>query len=136
MQSHYPRRKLRNRWDLTHLKFGRSVAIIDGETVGWCALTAVSSRCVYAGVAEVSVYVATDHNGKGVGTRLLRKLISEAENNEIWTLQSSIFPENSPSIRLHINHGFREVGVRERIGMMDGKWRDTILLERRSKLIN
>ena len=122
-------------WDKSHLPFGRIVAIDKEIIVGWAALSAVSSRCVYAGVAEVSVYVSTGHTGKQVGTLLLQNIIRESEDNGIWTLQAGIFPENGSSVRIHEKAGFRTVGFREKIGQMDGIWRDTLLLERRSKLI-
>lgn len=119
-------------WDLGHNAECRIVARLDGSVVGWAAVSSVSSRSVYAGVGEVSVYVSQKYNGKGIGSLLLRSLIEKSEQSGFWTLQSSIFPENIGSLKLHINHGFREVGRRERIGKMDGVWRDTILLERRS----
>jgi L-amino acid N-acyltransferase YncA len=121
-------------WKAAHLLFGRLVAR-RGEIVGWAALSPVSQRCVYAGVAEVSVYVSSARRGAGVGRALLRALIQESEQNGIWTLQAGIFPENSASIALHLACGFREVGRRERIGKLNGIWRDTILLERRSQTI-
>ena len=119
-------------WDESHLKNCRTVGIMDNKIVGWAALTAVSSRCVYAGVAEVSVYVATNYRGLKIGTKLLEYLIEESEASNIWTLQAGIFPENIASIKLHEQLGFRIVGKREKIGKMNGKWRDTLLLERRS----
>ncbi|MFT5916662.1 MAG: L-amino acid N-acyltransferase YncA [Bacteroidia bacterium] len=111
------------------------VAEIDTIIVGWFALSPVSSRCVYGGVAEVSVYVANDFSGQQIGTKLLEKLIEESEKNGIWTLQAGIFPENKGSLKIHTKLGFREIGYREKIGKMDGVWRDTILLERRSNKI-
>lgn len=119
-------------WDESHLKNCRTVGILDNKIVGWAALTAVSSRCVYAGVAEVSVYVATNYRGLKIGTKLLEYLIEESEASNIWTLQAGIFPENIASIKIHEQLGFRIVGKREKIGKMNGKWRDTLLLERRS----
>jgi phosphinothricin acetyltransferase len=110
------------------------VAISNESIVGWAALSPVSARSVYAGVAEVSVYIAGEWHGKGIGRALLETLVNESERNGIWTLQASIFPENIASISLHKSWGFREVGTRERIGKMKDAWRDTILLERRSKL--
>jgi len=98
-------------------------------------LSAASLRSVYAGVAEVSVYVSSDWRGRGVGKRLLQRLAADSEKNLIWTLQASIFPENVASMALHKSCGFREVGRRERIGKLNGGWRDTLLLERRSKLV-
>lgn len=102
---------------------------------GWVALTPTSERCVYAGVAEVSVYIATAYRGKAVGKALLEALIAESEAGGIWTLQAGIFPENVASIRLHESVGFRRVGTRERIGKMGDRWRDTVLLERRSTVV-
>lgn len=122
----------REEWDTAHLKTCRLVAETDGETAGWAALTPVSGRCVYAGVSEVSVYVSERHRGKKVGKQLLAKLIKESEKEGIWTLQAGIFPENTPSIKIHKALGFRKVGYREKIGKMNGQWRDTILFERRS----
>jgi phosphinothricin acetyltransferase len=122
-------------WNARHLPYSRLVAR-DGETVkGWAALSPVSSRFVYAGVAEISVYVGQSHRGEGIGKALLDALISDSENNGIWSLQAGIFPENSRSITMHKQSGFREVGKRERIGKMNGIWRDTVLLERRSKVV-
>jgi len=122
-------------WDAAHLKHSRLVSIVNVQVVGWAALTPVSGRCVYAGVAEVSVYVHPDSRGLGIGEDLLEELITESEKNGIWTLQAGIFPENIPSLRIHEKTGFRKVGFREKIGQMNGMWRDTVLLERRSKTI-
>ena len=122
-------------WDRTHHPFARLVARQNDVIVGWAALSPVSQRRVYTGVAEVSVYVAATIRGSGVGRKLLDSLIEESERNGIWTLQAGIFPENAASIALHRACGFREVGKRERIGKMNGVWRDTILLERRSRRI-
>jgi L-amino acid N-acyltransferase YncA len=122
-------------WDTKHLKFARLVAVINGEVKGWAALSPVSTRAVYRGVAENSVYVAADAQGQGLGRRLLDALIAESEANGIWMLQTSIFPENAPSVRLHLSCGFREVGYRERIGQLNGVWRNTIFMERRSKTV-
>lgn len=122
-------------WDSSHLQNCRVVAEEDGKVIGWAALTPVSSRCVYAGVAEVSVYVDTNHFGKGVGYALLEQLVLLSETDGIWTLQSGIFPENIPSLKIHEKAGFRILGQREKIGKQNGVWRDTVLLERRSKLI-
>jgi len=121
-------------WDAAHVKNSRLVAIENNEVLGWAALTAVSSRCVYAGVGEVSVYVAAAARGKGLGKKLLQTLIKESEKNNFWTLQAGIFPENVASVKIHEDHGFRIIGRREKIGQMDGVWRDTLLLERRSKI--
>ena len=122
-------------WNTTHLSFARLVARQGDLIVGWAALSPVSQRCVYGGVAEVSVYVAAESRGSGVGQTLLQALVKESEQNGIWTLQAGIFPENQSSLALHRRCGFREVGRRERIGKMNGVWRDTILLERRSKTV-
>lgn len=122
-------------WDAAHLPFARLVAR-DGETViGWAALSPVSQRCVYGGVAEVSVYVSAARRQAGVGRKLLAALIAASEERGIWTLQAGMFPENLGSLRLHREFSFREVGRRERLGKLHGVWRDTILLERRSALI-
>jgi phosphinothricin acetyltransferase len=121
-------------WDAAHVKNSRLIAAENGKILGWAALTAVSSRCVYAGVGEVSVYVAAAARGKGLGKKLLQALINESEKNEFWTLQAGIFPENEASIKIHEDCGFRIIGKREKIGQMNGVWRDTLLLERRSKI--
>jgi phosphinothricin acetyltransferase len=127
-------------WDSSHLRHSRLVAIDDEPTghpqvLGWAALSPVSGRCVYGGVAEVSVYVAAAARGRGVGHQLLAALIKESESNGIWTLQAGIFPENTASANIHARAGFREVGRRERIGQLHGVWRDTLLLERRSAVV-
>jgi L-amino acid N-acyltransferase YncA len=119
-------------WDRAHLPTCRIVAVNQQEILGWAALSPVSSRCVYAGVAEVSVYVAQSARGNGIGAALLADLVIASEASGIWTLQAGIFPENSASIRLHTKAGFRIVGTRERLGSMNGHWRDVVLLERRS----
>ena len=105
-----------NSWDKSHRKDCRLIALVDDKVVGWAALSDVSGRCVYSGVAEVSVYVDSGYRGKGIGDRLLDALIKESELCGIWTLQAGIFPENTSSIRLHHKHGFRTVGIRERLG--------------------
>jgi L-amino acid N-acyltransferase YncA len=122
-------------WNRAHLPAPRLVAVADNAVVGWAALGSVSTRQVYAGVAEVSVYVAPAHHGQRIGRALLETLVRESEQHGIWTLQASIFPENSASISLHRVCGFREVGTRQRIGKMKSVWRDTLLLERRSEAI-
>lgn len=122
-------------WNNTHLPHSRIVLSAGNEISGWAALTPVSSRCVYAGVAEISVYVSTDQRGRGVGNLLLKELIKESEANSIRTLQAGIFPENEASLKLHYKNGFRMVGTREKIGKMNNIWRNTVLLERRSKII-
>jgi L-amino acid N-acyltransferase YncA len=121
-------------WDGSHLAEPRLVARQNGRLVGWAALSRVSGRRVYAGVAEVSVYVAASARGNGIGKALLQALVAESERTGLWTLQASIFRENVASIALHRACGFREVGYRERIGQMNGVWRDTILMERRSRI--
>lgn len=121
-------------WDKAHRKDCRLVAKIADKIVGWAALSNVSGRCVYSGVAEVSIYIDSEYRGRGIGDKLLKSLIAESEANGIWTLQAGMFPENENSMRLHQKNGFRIVGTRERIGKMDDRWRDTVLLERRSKI--
>jgi len=139
------------KWDSSHLKNCRLVALgpISGDTeagaplaslgkstvLGWAALSPVSSRYVYRGVAEVSVYVAAAARGRGVGKALLEALVAESEVNGIWTLQAGIFPENAASIALHKSCGFRKVGVRKRIGKLGDTWRNVLLLERRSSTV-
>ena len=124
------------RWDSSHLPFARLVALADGGRVaGWAALGPVSSRKVYEGVAEVSVYVGEGFRGRGLGRALLEALVRESEAAGVWTLQASVFPENAASVALHLVCGFREVGRRERIGRHHGVWRDTVLLERRSRVV-
>ena len=122
-------------WQRAHLRFGRLVARDENIVKGWAALSPVSRRAAYAGVAETSVYVGQDYRGVGIGSSLLNALIAESERHGIWTLQAAIFPENEASLSLHRRCGFREVGRRERIGKLNGAWRDTVLLERRSKLV-
>lgn len=119
-------------WNAVHHTIGRLVAERGDEVVGWAAMSPVSKRPVYAGVAEVSIYIASTARGQGVGRQLLATLIAVAEDNGIWMLQAAVFPENAATLRLHQSAGFREVGRRERIGRHFGRWRDTILLERRS----
>jgi len=123
------------RWDAGHLPQCRLVVRNGDGILGWAALSPVSKREAYAGVAEVSVYVAASARGRGVGGALMRELIENSEQHGVWTLQSSIFPENHASVALHLNHGFREVGKRERIARRHGVWRDTVLLERRSRVV-
>ena len=119
-------------WDAGHLRACRLVARSADGVFGWAALSPVSSRCVFTGVAEVSVYVAGQARGQGVGKKLLHQLIEDSEREGIWTLQAGIFPENTASVELHKHYGFRVVGTREKLGSMDGRWRDVLLMERRS----
>jgi phosphinothricin acetyltransferase len=123
------------RWHASHLSFGRLVARGDNELLGWGALSPVSNRRCYAGVAEASVYVEADHRGQGIGEALLRGVIEVSEKHGVWTLQAGIFPENLTSLALVRKCGFREVGRRERLGKLHGVWRDVLLLERRSKVV-
>lgn len=119
-------------WDATHLPDHRFVAT-DGDTIlGWVALTGYSDRCCYEGVADLSVYVDPSAQGRGIGQALLERLVASASDAGIWTLQAGVFPENEASLALHRRCGFRVVGTRERIGRLDGVWRDVVLLERRS----
>ena len=120
------------RWNASHRADCRIVASRGGAVVGFAALSPVSARAVYAGVAEVSVYVSKKARGGGVGKKLMRQLVAESEAAGVWTLQAGIFPENLPSLKLHKRVGFRLVGVRERVGQLGGKWRDVALMERRS----
>jgi phosphinothricin acetyltransferase len=120
------------KWNAGHLLAARIVARSNGTVLGWAALSGVSSRCVYAGVAEVSIYVAEQARGRGVGRQLMARLIADSEAEGLWTLQAGIFPENVASIALHERAGFRIVGKRERLGQMNGRWRDVVLMERRS----
>jgi L-amino acid N-acyltransferase YncA len=122
-------------WDGDHLPGHRLVATAGGQVVGWAALAPVSGRCAYAGVAEDSVYVAATATGRGVGRALLDRLVAGAEAAGIWTVQAGIFPENQASLALHRRCGFRTVGVRERLGKLGDRWRDVVLLERRSLLV-
>lgn len=123
-------------WHAGHLAHSRLVALDEaGRVLGWAALSPVSGRCVYGGVGEVSVYVAPQAQGQGVGRELLAALVAESEAHGMWTLQAGIFPENEASIRLHEAAGFRVVGRREKIGQLAGVWRDTLLLERRSTVV-
>jgi len=121
------------KWDAGHLEIARLVARQGARVLGWAALSPVSKREVYRGVAELTISVGEETRGHGVGRALLGTLIETSERNEIWTLQASIFPENTASVNLHLRCGFREVGRRERIGKLNGTWRDTLLFERRSK---
>jgi arsenite methyltransferase len=124
-------------WDAAHLAAHRHVAehAKSGHVLGWTAVVPVSSRCVYAGVVEHSVYVAADGRGRGVGRALLAALVDSTERAGIWTIQSGVFPENQASLALHRTAGFRVVGIRERLGRMHGRWRDVVTLERRSRVV-
>jgi L-amino acid N-acyltransferase YncA len=119
-------------WDGTYLDAHRLVAEDSGRVVGWAALLPTSRRSCYAGVVENSVYVAADARGRGIGSALLERLIADADASGIWTVQASIFADNAGSIAFHERCGFRIVGTRERIGQLDGAWRDTVLMERRA----
>lgn len=119
-------------WDTDHLAHSRLVLREHGVVSGWAALSAVSRRHVYRGVAAVSIYIADRARGRGFGSRLLAQLVTASERNGIWTLQAGIFPENKASMRLHMKSGFRVVGTRERFGSLAGVWRDVVLMERRS----
>ena len=120
------------KWDEGHLQIARLVMRDGDKVLGWAALSPVSKRSAYRGVAELTVYVTESARGQGFGRALLDALIEESERNNIWTLQASIFPENTASVKLHLACGFREVGRRERIAMLNGVWRDTLLFERRA----
>ncbi len=123
------------KWNSEHLLFGRFVATIENEIVGWTSLTSVSSRCVYGGVAEISIYVSENYKGFGIGKQLLRNLITDSEKNNIWTLQAGIFTDNIASVKLHESSGFRIIGYREKIGKLKGNWKDSFMLERRSEIV-
>ncbi len=122
------------KWNSNHLAEGRLVARAGGMVLGWAALSRVSERCVYAGVAEVSVYVGVKYRSQGIGRALLEALAAASEKNGVWTLQAGVFPENHASLALCRRCGFREVGRRERLGKIHGVWHDVILLERRSQV--
>ncbi|MBC7652940.1 MAG: N-acetyltransferase [Oligoflexus sp.] len=122
-------------WNNKHIPFGRLVCIIDERVAGWVAISSVSNRSVYNGVAEISIYLHPSFKGLGIGFVLLNNLISESEENGIWTLQAGIFKENKPSIRLHKKAGFRLVGYREKLGQSNNQWHNIALFERRSKIV-
>jgi L-amino acid N-acyltransferase YncA len=122
-------------WDAAHLPTCRYVLLLDGVVAGWAALSPVSRRAAYQGVAEVSVYVTETHRGRGIGAQLMNAVITGSEQVGIWTLQSTVFPGNETTLRLHERFGFRQVGRREMIARLDGEWRDTLLLERRSRIV-
>jgi L-amino acid N-acyltransferase YncA len=120
----------------SHISSCRLVVRLDDNILGWGALSTTSSRCVYAGVAEVSLYIANNYKGQGIGTVLLRDLINVSEKNGFWTLQSGIIRKNISSIELHKKCGFREIGIREKVAKMnDENWLDVVLMERRSKIV-
>lgn len=124
------------RWDATHLPEHRFVVLDDdGRVLGWAAVSPISDRCAYAGVVESSVYIHPHAQGRGVGTALLGTLIASTEAAGIWTIQTGVFPENTASVALHERVGFRTVGIRRRLGRLDGRWRDVVLLERRSDVV-
>lgn len=118
-------------WDNKNLPFCRFVAVLDQGIAGWTALSPVSKRAVYRGVAEVSIYIGKDFRGQGLGKKMMEHLIEESKKEGIWTLQANIFSENEASLKLHLQSGFRIVGVREKIGQLNGVWKDNILLELR-----
>ncbi|WP_176555705.1 GNAT family N-acetyltransferase [Virgibacillus ndiopensis] len=122
-------------WDKGHILQCRLVAREKSNVLGWAALSPVSSRCAYAGVAEVSIYISQNSTGKGIGSKLLEALIESSEENGFWTLRSGIFPENTFSIKLHEKFGFKLTGHQERIGKLNGVWRDVAILERRSEIV-
>lgn len=122
-------------WDQKYLEHCRLGWEVEGVLQGWATLAPVSGRDCYRGVCEVSIYVGTDWHSNGIGSRLMAELIRRSEEEGIWTLYSSIFPENNATRKLHISHGFREVGMRERIAQKDGRWRNTLILERRSQRV-
>jgi L-amino acid N-acyltransferase YncA len=124
-----------NGWDSKYLPFCRLVCERGGQVQGWAALAPVSARECYRGVAEVSIYVAEQQRDQGIGSELMAALVAASEENGIWSLYSSIFPENRATLKLHLRQGFREVGYRERIARQQGGWRDTLILERRSKVV-
>lgn len=123
-------------WNNGHIKLCRVVARLGNNILGWGALSPTSSRCVYKGVAEVSIYIGENHRGKGIGKNILKSLIGLSEGNGFWTLQSGIIRENISSIKLHEKCGFREIGIREKVAKMkNGKWHDVVFMERRSTVI-
>lgn len=122
-------------WNEIKLLHSRFVAVDNNDVLGWVALSKVSNRCVYEGVAEVSIYIAENHRGKGVGKILMENVIKESETNGIWTLQSGMFAENEATIALHKIVGFRIIGYREKIGKLAGVWKDNVIMERRSKVV-
>tara|TARA_B110000003_G_scaffold39104_1_gene35873 strand:- start:1126 stop:1614 length:489 start_codon:yes stop_codon:yes gene_type:complete len=124
-----------NEWNLSFLSSCRIVAEMNGDVVGWAALSPASNRAIYNGVAEVSIYIAKNYANYGIGNSLLSELISSSENEGIWTLQAGIFPENESSIAIHTKNGFKKFGLRKKLGKMNGVWRDILFMERRSKVV-
>ena len=122
-------------WDKKHHSHSRLVFVENDKIIGWAALAPFSQREVYCGVAEVSIYIHPAHSGKGIGSQLMKELIKSSEENNIWTLFSSVFPENKATIKIHRNSGFKLLGRREKIARLDGIWRDTLIYERRSKIV-
>jgi L-amino acid N-acyltransferase YncA len=122
-------------WTLNHLLHSRFVAETEGEIEGWVALSPVSKREAYSGVAEISIYIHSAHWGEGIGSALMQKVVDSSEENGIWTLFAVVFPENQASVNLHKKHGFRIIGTREKISQIDSIWRDTIILEKRSRKV-
>lgn len=122
-------------WNESLLPSCRLVAESNRQIIGWAALSSTSNRCVYSGIAEVSVYVSSNSQGLGVGNSLLKALIKASEEEGIWTLQAGIFPENKASIHIHSKNGFKVLGIREKLGQMNGIWRDIVFMERRSKVV-
>lgn len=122
------RESLHRKWLPDH----RWVAEADGRIAGWATIGPVSARSCYSGVGETSIYISGDFRGRGIGKALIHKLVTAADNGHLWTLQAAVFPENKASLALHHTAGFRTVGLRERIAQLDGRWRDTVLLERRA----
>ena len=122
-------------YDVWNESLLRLVAESNRQIIGWAALSSTSNRCVYSGIAEVSVYVSSNSQGLGVGNSLLKALIKASEEEGIWTLQAGIFPENKASIHIHSNNGFKVLGIREKLGQMNGIWRDIVFMERRSKVV-
>jgi phosphinothricin acetyltransferase len=122
-------------WNENKLMHSRFIAVDNKNILGWIALSKVSNRCVYEGVAEVSIYISENHRGKGIGKILMENVIKESEANGIWTLQSGMFSENKATIALHKMFGFRIIGHREKIGKLGGVWKDNVIMERRSKIV-
>lgn len=122
-------------WNESVLSNCRLVAENNRQIIGWAALSSASNRCVYSGIAEVSVYVSSNSQGSGVGNSLLESLIKASEEQGIWTLQAGIFPENKASIHIHSKNGFKVLGIRDKLGQMNGIWRDIVFMERRSKVV-